>query len=149
MGNKGASSGKASGGGAGAKTSYKDVKFDEPEIDAGKPTTYSRTIFNNNYREARRYAVDNDGEFSFNNLYQNDTDPLMKAPTLKGVQALINTEKKTIELDVKFNILTPEQATTRMRALSAVQRTLNNTVINSRDYVQGLKKKSSKTQQGQ
>lgn len=143
MGNRDASSGKSGAGGSAksSEMSYKDVKFEGSEIEAGKPTRYSQEVFNSNYREARQLAASENGEFSFSSLYSNDSDPVMKAPTLKGVQSLINSEKKNIGRSVDLGVITPQQATTRMRALSAVQKTLNKTVRSSRDIVPGLRKK--------
>lgn len=143
MGDRGAASGKSgvSGSAKSSEMSYKDIKFEEPELSPGKPTKYSQEAFNNNYREARQIAASENDGFSFSSLYSNDSDPVMKAPTLKGVQSLINSEKRNIERSVDLGVLTPQQATTRMRALSAVQKTLNKTVRSSRDIIPGLRKK--------
>ena len=59
------------------------------------------------------------------NLYWSDDNPVMSTQALKGVQGLINSEKRNIDLDVEFGILTPENAHIRRLALNAVQRTLN------------------------
>ena len=104
-----------------------EFKYDEPVLEAGKPTRYSREIFTQNYREARNLAKAHEATepFGMRNLYWSDDNPLMSKQALKGVQKLINDEKRNIDIDVDFGILTPEDAQKRRLALNAVQRTLN------------------------
>lgn len=49
----------------------------------------------------------------------------MSKQALRGVQALINTEKEYIDLDVELGVLTQEKAQKHRAALNAVQKTLN------------------------
>ena len=104
-----------------------EFKYDEPMLEPLKPTQYAREIFTQNYREARNLARSHEATepFGMSNLYWSDDNPLMSKQALRGVQELINAEKRNIDIDVDFGILTSEDAQKRRLALNAVQRTLN------------------------
>lgn len=103
-----------------------EFKYDEPVLEPLKPTQYAREIFTQNYREARNLVKNwGDEPFEMRNLYWADDNPAMSKQALRGVQGLINSEKRNIDLDVDFGILTSEEAQKRRLALNAVQRTLN------------------------
>ena len=107
-------------------TTPAEFKYDEPVLEPLKPTRYAREIFDENYREARQMAKRWGNEpFGLQNLYWNDEQLAMSKQALRGVQALINSEARNIDLDVEFGVLTPEEAEQRRVALNAVQRTLN------------------------
>lgn len=107
-------------------TAPTEFKYDEPVLEPLKPTQYAREIFDNNYREARQMAKRWGNEpFGLQNLYWDEWQKTMSKQALRGVQALINSEAKNIDLDVEFGVLTPEEAQQRRIALNAVQRTLN------------------------
>lgn len=118
--------GRGNGGSRNANsTASIEFKYDEPVLEAGRITQYSRRIFDENYRDARDIASRTDEAFDMRNLYWRDDQEVMSKQTLRGVQELINREKEAIDTDVDFGILTAEDAKKRRQALNAVQKTLN------------------------
>ena len=116
--------GRSSGGSRNTSTEF---QYEEPALEAGKPTRYAREIFDKNYAKARNLAKEwgTEQPFAMSNLYWSDYQEVMKTQTLKGVQSLINSEKENIKLDIEFGVLSPEDARRHMAALNAVQKTLN------------------------
>lgn len=104
-----------------------EFKYDESVLEPLKPTQYAREIFTQNYREAKNLVKTHEATepFGMPSLYWSDDNPLMSKQVLRGVQELINAEKRNIDIEVDFGILTPEDAQKRRLALNAVQRTLN------------------------
>ena len=164
MGNKGASSGKASGGGAKSiisqlngnpsiekrklsrQLSYTDIPFETPELEPGKPTKDSDREFNESFRQAKEIvrAQGWQTDFALQRMQKvNKTFDIedYSPQALKGIQSRINSNRSQIGLKVRFNTITPEEATIRTQALSMVQKTLNNTVRKQREYDKRLKKK--------
>lgn len=113
-------------------TSYSELSYDEPEIqEANNPTKYSEEIFEKNYSQARVFVkqykqFNNLTNFALSSLYWDDENQkTISMRDLKGVQRKINAEKRSIDWDLRHDIITEERAKELKIALNAVQKTLN------------------------
>ena len=102
----------------------------KPVLEPGKPTKNSEDAFKYIYRNARKFAKEGDridtiaGGFN----YKGDDTPVLSTQALKGIQSMINSERKDLKLDFELGVLSKSEVDVRHKALDIVQRTLNSKV---------------------
>ena len=123
-------------GGSGGRGMNLNTQLAELQPTKGmKITKIAQKAFDDTYRDARRYvntwgddnnklAIRTDfGEHGFVSLH-----------TLRGVQALINSEVKNLDMDEKLGVLDKEKLRKRRIALRSVQRGLNLSYKQHKEY---------------
>ena len=100
------------------------------EIKPMNPTKQSREVFENEYRKLRKLAAQeiekgNYDTFGYNSLDDEKYGKVFSRQALQGVQALINSEFKNIEIDEKLNVSTPEKRRIRKYALVMLNNMIN------------------------
>lgn len=107
---------------------YENFSFDDAEIAAGTPAKYSRQLFDENFAEARSIVRHNPEQdnFALASFYGNEWQQVASPNALRGIQSLINRERENINFDVRHGIRSASDGLSRLIALNAVQKTLNN-----------------------
>lgn len=91
-----------------------------------KITNVARDTFNSSYAEARylinRFGQDN--SLAVQPVFDEKRGHI-GLHSLRGIQALINSERKNLDIDAKLGVSDKEKINNRTQALDAVQRGLN------------------------
>ena len=120
MGSRGAGSGRV-----GVFTSLPESK-----LTAGNPTAKSKEVFDRLYTDLRLLARESieRGEMNiagYSNMHASDDEKVFTKPTLKGLQSLINSEWKSIEIGERLKATTPENIKVKRYAITMMQKMLN------------------------
>lgn len=102
-----------------------------------KITKIAETEFEAAYRNARQYVRSYGAEEASNLSIKPNFNSYVSMQTLRGVQAKINSEQRNIERDLKLGIITQEEARDLRAALNTIQRGLNSSYKQHRDFWDG------------
>lgn len=117
--------GPSKAGNAGGGTQF---KYEKSILKGGKPTKKSQEIFDSKMSEARNWIKDGaDGEhLQLSTLNTTDSpNETISMKAMKGVQTLIDNEKRNLDARDKYGIGNPKRTAKNRLAVNVVQRTLN------------------------
>ena len=102
-------------------------------------TKVAEQAFNETYYQARKYVKTWDDESAQTVSIRTDFGErgYVSLQTLRGVQAKLNTEYHSLDIDRRLGISTEEELRKRRWALNAVQRGLNRAYVEHRKYWKG------------
>lgn len=129
--------GGGKGAGSGESLSVPERVQPNSELQANpgmRITKVAQEAFEENYRNVRNGMRNFGVEENISTPIDFGERGYVSLQTLKGIQAKITSEQRDLDMDIKLGILSTEKARTYRAALNALQRGLNYTYTQHKDY---------------
>lgn len=97
-------------------------------------TNVAQEAFEENYRNVRNGMRNFGVEENMSTPIDFGERGYVSLQTLKGIQAKITSEQRNLDMDIKLGVISAEKARNNRAALNALQRGLNYTYAQHREY---------------